>query len=133
MPSDLPHLQTVFQNKLAENFLFHYFEVFWLYFSSYRSACMTLLHEFILCLLYKLRFVLILSQVSHHLFACHKIFICVSRNCIVISPTVYFEIHSSFICLWHQENKTKLQQQKQQQTSNNLWASANIYQVNWVR
>lgn len=56
-------------------------------------------HGFILCLLYKLRLVLILSQASHHLFVCHHIFVCAFRNYIVISSTIYFETHSSFVCV----------------------------------
>jgi len=58
---------------------------------------MTLPHGFILCLLCKLRLVLILSQASHHLFVCHHIFVCASRNYIVISSTIHFEINSSFV------------------------------------
>lgn len=99
---DIPYSQTALQHKLAENFLFHYFELFWLYLSLYRSACMTSPHGFILCLLYKLRLVLILSQTSHHLSVHHHIFVCVSRNYTVISSTIYFEIHCSFIFLCHQ-------------------------------
>lgn len=69
---------------------------------------MTSPHGFILCLLYKLRLVLILSQASHHLFVCHHIFVCASRNYTVISSTIYFEIHSSFVCV------TKKKKKKQQ-------------------
>lgn len=75
---DFLNLQTVLQKKLERKILFHY-PVFWLYLLLYRSACMTSPHGFILCLLCKLRLILILSQASHCLFVCHHIFVCASR------------------------------------------------------